>query len=471
MKHDFSAFFNPESIAVIGASRDEKSVGFGILKNLVRGCVFRSNYCRPFPGKIYPVNPYADELLGISCHSNLKSIPDKIDLAIIAVPAKLCVQIAKECVAKKVRAVIVISAGFSEAGEEGKKRQQELASILGKAGIPLLGPNCLGILRPSSNLNASFAPSMPASGHVAFISQSGALADSIIDWAIEQRYGFSAIISYGNKAMLDCADFLDYCADDAETHAIALYIEGVNDGRKFMDAAKRAALKKPVVVLKAGRASRAIAAISSHTGSMAGSYEVYEAAFRQSNLIIADTVEELFDLAKALAHQPACGNSIAIVTNGGGCGVLCADYCEQLGIILPELRKETLKKLEATGKMHPAYSRANPLDIVGDALPERYDVALNTLLAEEYISGVIVIQTLQTMTEPMKDAQVIISAKSRYPQKAVLCVYMGGKYSREGSRLLEEAGIPDYNDLRKAARAMAALISRKEMLSQLPKKP
>jgi len=378
-------------------------------------------------------------------------------------PAKIVYSIVKECIQKKVRGIIIISAGFAELNGEGKKLQDKIVEDLKKAKIPLIGPNCLGIIRPSVNLNASFAPSMPPKGKIAFISQSGAIADSIIDWAIERRYGFSVLVSYGNRADLDVYDFLEWLEKDPETKAIALYIEGIKEGKKFMDVASKVSKKKPIIALKAGRTEQGSTAISSHTGSLAGSYEIYKAAFKQSGVMIAETIEDLFDLAKALANQPVCKeNAVAIVTNGGGCGVLCADYCSELGVNLVDLKKSTLTKLEKTGEMHPAYSKRNPLDIVGDALPERYEASINTLLAEDYIHGLIVIQTLQTMTNPQEDARIIIEAKKKYPNKPIICVYMGGRFSEIGRRMLEAEGIPDFNDLRKAARAMWALVNRKE---------
>ena len=458
---DLEKLFNPSTIAIIGASRNPDSVGQGILKNLIRGCVFLTEYCKPFKGKVYPVNPNADQILGKRCYKKIKEIDDEIDLAIIAIPAKIVISAIKECIEKKVKAIILISAGFAEIGKQGKKLQEQIVQLAAKAKIPLLGPNCLGIIRPSINLNASFAPSMPPQGNIAFVSQSGAIADSIIDWAIDHSYGFSTLISYGNKAMLDCYDFFEWLENDPETKAIAVYIEGLNDGRRFMETAKKTGKTKPIVILKAGRTEKGIKAISSHTGTLAGNYEIYKSAFKQSNVFIAETIEELFDTAKALANQLPCRqNAIAIITNGGGCGVLCADYCESLGINVVELKKSTIKKLDKTNLMHPAYSRANPLDLVGDALPERYSAAINILLSEDYISGLIVIQTLQAMTDSEEDAKVIIEANKKYPEKPIICVYMGGRFSKRGKVLLESNLIPDYNDISKAAKAMSALIKR-----------
>jgi acetyl coenzyme A synthetase (ADP forming)-like protein len=460
-KTNLEKMFNPKSIAVIGASRDERSVGYGILKSLVRGCVLSSDFCKSFKGKVYPVNPNADFILGVRCYPNLKKIDDEIGLAVIAVPAKIVPSVMRDCAKKKIKFAVIISAGFAEIGEEGRKLQESVIKIAESAGIRVVGPNCLGIISPYSNLNASFAPTMPPEGPVGFITQSGALADSIIDWAVQERYGLSAIISFGNQADLSIADFIDYLADDPNTKVIAIYLEGIHDGKKFMESAKNAVMKKPIVVLKAGRTSSGAKAISSHTGSLAGSYKIYEAAFKQCGIEVAETVEELFDIAKVLAYQPPCKeNSIAIITNGGGCGVLCADACESIGVNIVELKQSTVAKLDNTGKMHPAYSKRNPLDLVGDALPEAYSAAVNTLLEESYIHGIIVIQTLQTMTNPKEDAKVIIEAGKRFPGKPIICTYMGGLYSKQGGRILEANNIPDLNDVSKSARAMLALIRR-----------
>lgn len=453
--------FDPKSIAIIGASEKENSVGNGLIKNIVEGGVFKNKFCKPFKGKIYPINPNHENMMGLKCYKSILEIKNDVDLAIIAIPAKFVSNAMEECAKKKVKGVIVISAGFSEIGEEGKKLQDNFMEIAKKAKIPVIGPNCLGIIRTHSNLNASFAPSMPPMGNIGFISQSGALADSIIDWSIEERYGMSTIISYGNAADIDASDLLEWLGDDKKTDAVAIYIEGLKNPLKFMEIAKKVTKKKPVIVIKGGRTEQGQKAISSHTGSLAGSYEIYETMFKQSGIIVADTVEELFDTAKALANQPAPKeNSVVIVTNGGGAGVLTADYCKELGVNLAELKTTTVKNLDMTGKMHPAYSKRNPLDIIGDALPERYEAAIGTILSEDYIHGVIVLQTLQTMTNPIKDAEIIIALHKQYPKKPIICVYMGGKYSDAGAKLLESNGIPDYNDPKKAVKAMKSLIDR-----------
>ncbi len=453
------ALFEPKSIAVIGASRDPSSVGYGILASLVRGCAKPSTWSAPFPGKIYPVNPHARELLGLRCVPSILNVPGPVDLAIIAVPAKIVPAVVAECARKRVKAAIVVSAGFGELGEAGKRLEEQIVTQARTTGMRLVGPNCLGILRPWSKLNASFALSTPPAGDVAFLTQSGAMADSIIDWALRERYSFSAIVSLGNSADLDAADFLDWAAQDNKTKSIALYLEGVKDGRRFLDALRRATARKPVVVLKGGRTAAGTRAASTHTGALASDARVFAGIVRQGGAAAANSLESLFDVAKALAQQPRTANQgTAIVTNGGGAGVLCADACAEFGVALAEFPETLLRKLDATKKMHPAYSRRNPLDLVGDALPDRYEAALNAVLADKGVGGAIVIQTLQTMTDAEEDARVVILAHRQFPRKPVLAVFMGGKYSEDAINLLREHGVPDYNDPRKAARAMAALV-------------
>jgi acetyltransferase len=449
----------PRSVAVVGASRDPKSVGYGVLKSLLSGCVKRSPWgCRGFGGKVYAVNPHAKTVLGTKCYASISQITGEIDVAVISVPAAVVPQVAQECGQKGVKALVVISAGFGETGEEGKALESQLMAACKRHGMRLLGPNCLGLLRPSLNYNASFALSSPPAGGVALVTQSGALADSVIDWAIQEKYAFSAIVSLGNAIDLDAADFVNYLANDPATKVITLYLEGVRDGRKLMSAASRSG--KPVLLLKGGKTAEGGKAVASHTGALAGDGRVFEGAMRQAGVRMAESLEELFDLAKTLAEQPrARENAIAVITNGGGLGVLASDYCKEFGVNLPALKATTIAKLDASGLMHPAYSRRNPLDLVGDALPQRYETALNTVLAEDYISGAIVLQTVQTMTDSRGDAEAVVAARKRFPGKPIVCVFMGGKYVAQGVNVLRKAGVPDFNDPRKAVKAMAALCS------------
>ena len=442
--------FNPKTIAVIGATDRPGSVGRGLCKNLLEGRKYR---------RIYFVNPFKEKVFGFKTYPKITDICKEIDLAIIAVPAKIVPKIAKDCAKKRVGGVIIISAGFAEIGKEGRKLQGEVVKILKEKNVPLVGPNCLGIIRPKIKLNATFAPATPQPGEIAFFSQSGALIDSVIDAFADTTLGFSLVVSYGNEAGLTLCDFLEFAWKDKETKVIVLYIEGLKEGRRFFELSKKITRTKPIVVLKGGKSQRAKKAVSSHTGSLAGEKEIFSAAFRQAGIIEVESVEELFDIAKALAWQRKCKNGIGIITNGGGAGVLCADYCEKFGIRLTQISKKTLKVLNASLIMHPAYSRSNPLDIVGDALPDRYKLAINALLSQENIHGLIIIQTLQIMTRPLENAKIIIGAQKKWKNKPIITVFMGGKGVQKAIKLLEKNKIPNYPDPLRAVKAMKALIS------------
>lgn len=460
-KHsELQCFFEPQGVAVIGASQHPEKIGYQVLKNLLEGGVFSLPHLKGFSGRIFPVNPKTTPILGLKCYSKITDIPERVDLAVICVPARLVPQVMQDCAQKKIKGASIISAGFGEANVEGKKLQEEFVGIARKAGIRIVGPNCLGVLYPPRHLNASFAPFLPFSGEVAFISQSGALMDSVIDWSVKDNYGFSAMVSYGNKADLDAPDFVAWAAKDPHTRVITLYIEGFNDGRYFLEIAKEVTPIKPIVALKAGRTTAGTRAVGSHTGSLAGSYQVYKGVFGQSGVIMADTLSLMFDIARTLAYQPLPkGNRVAIVTNGGGSGVMCADYCEELGIELPNPSKELVGRIDKSGKMHPAWSRRNPLDLVGDAGPERYEVALEAVMSSKIYDGVIVIQALQTSTQPLRNAEIIVEMQEKY-KKPVISTFMGGVISEAGVKYLEEHHIPNYDDVDRTAMAMWALIER-----------
>ena len=323
--------FNPQSIAIIGASNEVNSVGFGLIKNALEGNSQR---------KIFAVNPFRKKVLGLKCLPSVLSVKEDVDLAIIAVPAQVVETVIKECCKKRVGGIIVISAGFAEVGENGKALQEKIVDITKKAKIPLIGPNCLGIIRPLKELNASFAPLTPHSGGVAFISQSGALIDSVIDKASHENYGFSSLVSYGNEADVDICDFLLWFKDDEETKVIAIYLEGLKDGRRFMRVAKDVSEKKSIVILKAGKTEEGKKAVSTHTASLVGSHKIYSAAFAQSGVIEVDTMEDLLSVAKVLSENKKCKNGVGIITNGGGAGVLMTDYCAEIGINIPKLDKK-----------------------------------------------------------------------------------------------------------------------------------
>ncbi len=457
----FETLFNPKSIAVIGASSKTESVGYGVMKGLLQGFVMNSGYGRPFTGKIFPVNPNLERVMSLECFKTVLDIKENIDLAVICVPAAIVSNILTQCGKKGIKNAVIISAGFAEIGVKGKELQEKMTLTALKYKINILGPNCLGFLRPSTGLNVSFALTSPPPGSIAFITQSGALADSVIDWAIKERYSFSSIISVGNGALLDSSDFIEWAGEDPFTKVITAYIEGINDGKKFMNILSKVSKKKPVIILKGGRTENGSKAVGSHTASLGGNARVFETAVIQSGGILADTVEDLFDFAKVLSEQPMLKeNAVAVVTNSGAGGVLCADYCERYNLKLVEFKNETLKKLDSTKLMSAAYSRRNPLDIIGDALPATFNAAITILLQEDYISGLFVIQTIQTMTQPVADAEVVVEKFKKF-KKPVICVFMGGKFSSKAVNTLQNNGIPDFNDIKKAVKAMSLLSGNK----------
>ena len=445
-----NSIFNPKIVAVIGATDRNGSVGRGLVKNLLQGKKLR---------KIYLVNPNRDKIFGIKTFSKIEGINKKIDLAIIAVPAKIVLKIVKECCEKKVGAIIIISSGFAETGEQGTFLQNQIKQLLEEANIPLIGPNCLGVLRPSVGLNASFAPLSPNQGEIALISQSGALLDSTIDASTDKPYGFSSIISYGNEAGLTLTDFLNWAGEDKKTKVIALYFEGLKNGREFFNIAKKVNRIKPIVVLRGGKTKIAQKAVSSHTGALAGATQIYSTAFKQAGLIEVQSLQELLDISKALLWQPRSKNGIGIVTNGGGAGILAADYCYQLGINLTKLSSSVKQEISNAKAMHQGWSKNNPADIVGDALSDRYKITIDALLSQNDIYGLMIIQTMQLMTEPIKNAKIIIEARKKYPKKPIITVFMGGKLTNPAVRLLERNKIPNYSDPLRAAHAIKSLIN------------
>jgi len=445
-----NSIFNPKTVAVIGATDRLGSVGRGLVKNLLEGKKKR---------KIYLVNPNRKKVFKIKTFPKIDAINKKIDLAIIAVPAKIVLKIVKECCEKKVRAIIIISSGFAEIGPHGALLQGKIIALTNRANIALVGPNCLGVLRPLTALNASFAPLSPNQGGMTLISQSGALLDSIIDVSADKFYGFSAIISYGNEAGLTLPDFLDWAGKDKKTKVISLYFEGLKNGREFFNIAKKINRIKPIVVLRGGKTKTAQKAVSSHTGALAGTSQIYSTAFKQAGLIEVQSLEELLDISKALVWQPRCKNGIGIVTNGGGAGILAADYCHQLGIDLTKLSSAVKRKIDKAKAMHPGWSKNNPADIVGDALSDKYKITIDSLLSQNDIYGLMVIQTMQVMTEPIKNAKIIIEARKKYPKKPIVAVFMGGKLTNPAIKLLEKNKIPNYSDPLRATRAMRALIN------------
>lgn len=440
--------FNPRSLAIIGADAEQKSVGWGIVKNALDGKSKR---------KIFAVNPFTKNVLGLKCFPSVKDIKERIDLAVIAVPAKIVPKVVQECCEAKVGSIIIISAGFSEAGKEGIEMENRIKEMIKKAGIPLLGPNCLGVISCVNSLNASFAPGTPKSGEIAFISQSGALLDSVIDQNSQENYGFSHLVSYGNGADVGLIHLLNWLEKNKDTKVVCLYLEGLKEGREIIDVLKKVSAKKPVIAIKAGKTESGQKSALSHTGSLAGDYQIYRAIFRQSGVIEADSLRDMFAMAKALAWQPKSKNGIGIVTNGGGCGVLAADYCEEMGIKIQKLSSSTVRKLRDSKTIHSACAFNDPLDILGDATAKGYKVAIDALLSQPGINGLLVIQTMQIMTETDKNANIIKEAAKEW-KKPIVAAFLGGKITQSGIDILERERIPNYKDLKDAALALKSLL-------------
>lgn len=439
--------FKPRSVAVIGASRNPAKVGHSVLKNIIES---------GFKGRVYPVNPTATEVLGLKAYSSVLDVPEPVDLVVVAIPAEKAVDAVRESGEKGVKFAIVISAGFRETGGEGATREAMLVKVAREHGVRLLGPNCLGLIDTYTPLNAAFTAKKPLKGKLALVSQSGALITAILDWSLKAGIGFSKVVSLGNKADLDEVDFLKALAHDDSTRVILLYVEEINRGRDFVSAAQRASKIKPIVVLKGGVTEAGARAAASHTGAIAGSFRVYEAAFRKAGVIYVETVEELFDHALALSMQGLpSGNGVAIVTNAGGPGILATDYSALRGLKLARLSSATVQRLREL--LPPEASTHNPIDVLGDARAERYEGALRALLEDPSVGSVIVILTPQAMTEPVETARAIIQLNAIYPTKPIVAVFMGGESVEEASKLLLRHDIPCFDLPERGVNATLAL--------------
>jgi acetyltransferase len=433
-------------VAVVGASRNPSKVGGSVLANLRAG---------GFAGRIVPVNPGAESVQGLPAAPSVRAIEGPIDLAVIAVPAPAVLPVLRECAARGVAGAVVITAGFREAGEAGRAREAELRRWHAGQTLRILGPNCLGWIRPSQRLNATFAPGMPPAGGIAFVSHSGALATAILDWARDRQLGFSLFASLGNQADLNESDLLAAVAEDAETRVVAAYLEGVADGRRFFEALAATAARKPVVVLKGGRSAEGARAVSSHTGALAGSEVAFDAAVRQAGAVRVRSVEELFDLARCLAIQPLPrGRRLLIVTNGGGMGIVATDAARDAGLDVAPLAAETRARL--AGSLPAGASLANPVDLVGDADAARYDAALRAVGPAGGADAVLAIMTAQAATDAAGVARAIAGATRGWPIP-VAGAFVGGARVAPGVRLLEEAGVPCYAFPERAVGALAGL--------------
>jgi len=435
----------PETVAVIGASRNPLKVGGSVIANLRSG---------GFGGRIVPVNARAESVQGFAAVKSVHEIEGSIDLAVVAIPAETVLPALRECAAKGVKAAVVISAGFREAGREGARREAELREWLRHQPLRMLGPNCLGWIRPVTRLNITFAPGMPERGGIAFVSHSGALAVAILDWARDRRVGFSLFASLGNQADISESDVLEAMADDAETKVIACYLEGVADGRRFLQALRHAAAAKPVVLLKAGRSAEGARAVSSHTGALAGSDRAFDAAVHGTGAVRVDTVEELFDLSRGLATQPLPrGRRLAVVTNGGGLGIVSADAARASGLAMATLPETVVQKLAEGLPANAALG--NPIDLVGDADASRYGHALHAL-GPASADSTLVLLSPQATTDAASVARTVAAATRHWPIPVVAAL-VGGARVVPGVRTLEEAGIPCFAFPERAVKALAGM--------------
>ena len=445
--HYLSSLFKPESVVLFGASDKQDSVG---------GVVFRNLLTSGFEGRIFAINPKRDEVQGQKAYSTLEEIDEAIDLAVVATPAKSIPGIVEECGEHGIKMMLILSAGFRETGAEGRRLEDRVTQLVKRHGIRLMGPNCLGIIRPDRGLNITFGNNNAQPGSLAFVSQSGAICTAILDWAEKNEIGFSAVVSTGIAADLDFGDYLDFLVSDPATKAILLYIEGINDARRFMSSLRAAARIKPVIALKVGRHAAGAEASMSHTGALVGSDEVFASALSRSGVLRVQTVGQLFSAAKALSAANYRGKSerLVIITNGGGPGVMAADRATDQEIELSSLSPATMAALDEV--LPSVWSHGNPVDIIGDAPPERYEQALDICLKDPGVDGAIVILTPQAMTNPTEVAKAVLESAAK-TSKPIMTSWMGGKQVEAARKLLREARLPDFRTLENAVDAFSYL--------------
>lgn len=444
-------FFNPRAVAVVGASTDPTKLGYAVLFNVLE---------HGFTGEIYPINPKADEILGKKAYATVLDVPGPIDLAVLVVPSKYVAGVVEECGQKGVKGVITITAGFREVGPQGLTMEKELISIVRRYGLRMIGPNCLGIIDTYAPLQASFALGMPMQGGIAFMSQSGALCTSILDMALADDIGFSRFVSLGNKADLNEIDFLQVWGNDPNSKVIAAYLEGITDGGRFIEIARQVSKHTPVIAIKSGTTQAGSRAVSSHTGTLAGSERAYEAAFQQAGVLRAGSVQDLFDMAVAFARQPLpVTDAVAVVTNAGGPGIMATDAIERAGLQLASLAVETQNKLRAG--LPSAASVANPVDVLGDAMADRYALAVNAVADDPNVGAIIVVLTPQIMTQITETAQAVAEAYQR-SGKPILTAFMGKQTIGAGEKILRAHGLANYPVPERAVNALAAMVRQKQ---------
>jgi acetate---CoA ligase (ADP-forming) len=440
-------FFSPRSVAIVGASRQKGKVGYEILHNMVGS---------GFEGKIWPVNRDADTMEGLKCYPDLVSIGETPDLVIIIVPAKFVLDVMEQCVTIGTKAVIIITAGFKEIGAEGKKLEEEVIRVARRGGIRVIGPNCLGVIVTSSRLNASFGGELPDPGHTGYLSQSGALLAAILDTAKANGIGFSSLFSIGNKADVNELDLVQALAEDPNTKVIAGYLESIGDGNAFVREAEYISHTKPILLMKSGGTSAGAKAASSHTGSLAGSEVAYEAMFARAGIIRCNSIKQQFDFAQAFANQPMPkGSSVAVVTNAGGAGIMAADAIEREGLTFAKPEKATVEKLMT--KLPAAANFHNPFDVLGDALADRYEFALNVVLDDPNVDIVLVLLTPQAMTAAKETAEAIVRTAQVKKDKPILVCFLGASKVEAGVQVLRSAHIPQYDSPEAAVETIKAM--------------
>ncbi len=462
MSKPLKALFYPENITIIGASTNPEKIGHIVLNNLLQ---------IGFQGKIYPVNPKAQEILGQKVFSSIQELPNNLDLAVITVPRTLAVSSLAELGAKGLKAAIVISAGFKEIGGKGYHLEQELIAIANQYNIALLGPNCLGLINTHANLNATFAAGIPQRGSIGFFSQSGALCVAILDWALGENIGFSKFISLGNKAVLDEADMIEYLGEDEETKVILGYIENVCAGEKFIQAAQKVTRKKPILLIKSGRTAAGARAASSHTGAIAGSDQAYSTAFKKAGIIRILDVESLFNLALAFSNQPLPqGPNLTIITNSGGPGIMAADICESSRLNMTRLAPKTIENLQ---KILPGYAALyNPIDIIGDADAKRYLDTLEVIKDDPNTHSILVLLTPTSAIVPhLEDLALGIANFSKTIDKPLFCVFMGRKHVRPAQKILLDHKVPCYFFPEPAIHALESMFEHAEWRNKPVSKP
>ncbi|MCK5559852.1 MAG: CoA-binding protein [Thermoplasmata archaeon] len=460
-----SSFFKPSGVAVIGASEKKGKIGNIILTNIIYGSPDNEmkGIVGGFKGNIYPINPKSKEISGLKAYDSIIKVPSDVDLAIFCIPPGAVKGAMEDCGKKGVKAAVIITAGFSEMGTEGRILEQEILDAANKYGIRIFGPNCLGIISPFTDLNASFGDAVPARGPISFASQSGALCTSVIQYSFEEYLGFSNFVSVGNKADVDDADLIEYFHSDPNTKCIMLYIESLKDARKFFQTARKVVRDKPIVAFKSGYTEEGAKATASHTGSIAGSDAAYEAAFKQSGVFRARTLSQLFDASRALAYQPVPkGENLAILTNAGGPGVLAADKVFDLRMTLVELSDDTMEQLNKI--CPPNWSHRNPVDIIGDSTAQRYDEALKILMDAQEIDAVILLLAPTARANPLNLAYRIVDIHES-TRKPITCSFVG-MVAQDSENYLDSKGIPEIEYPERAVFAMHALMDRMRFLKK-----